>query len=100
MKCCESGRRFYCQTPDKAVPVEPHLITVFIHWLPFSISRRLIRYLSVWGLVTKPTQAQIDDFLKGIRLLSKSQFMALYPGCDIVRERVLGLTKSFIAIKQ
>ena len=67
MRC---GKAFYVQTPNRWFPVEPHLITVFVHWLPFAVQRRLVRWLSVWGWMYKPTQAEIDDFLNGIRLLN------------------------------
>lgn len=50
------GKRICFQTPNKWFPVEPHLITLFIHWFPFSVTRRLIRYFSIWGMVNQPTQ--------------------------------------------
>jgi hypothetical protein len=90
------GRGVYIQTPNKWFPVEPHLITVFIHWLPYGIQRRLIRWLSVWGWVQKPTQAEIDDFLRSTRLLSRAEVRAMFPDCELWEEKVLGLTKSFV----
>jgi 2-polyprenyl-3-methyl-5-hydroxy-6-metoxy-1,4-benzoquinol methylase len=92
------GTKLYLQTPNKWFPIEPHLMTVFIHWLPFKLSRRLIRYLSIWGLVAKPSQAQIDEFLKTTRLLSRSEIKSLFPDAQVTGEKVLGLTKSFIVI--
>lgn len=91
------GKNIYCQTPNKWFPVEPHLIAAFIHWLPYSIARKLIRYGCIWGLVTKPSQQQVDEFLKSTRLLTLSEFKQLYPDCEIRFERILGVTKSFIA---
>jgi len=91
------GKQLYCQTPNKWFPVEPHLIALFIHWLPFSIVRKLVRYGSIWGWVSKPDQQQIDDFLFSTRLLTLEEFKNFYPDCEIRFERVLGLTKSFIA---
>jgi hypothetical protein len=90
------GRSVYIQTPNKWFPVEPHLITMFIHWLPFRVQRRLIRWLSVWGWVQKPTQAEIDDFLRTTRLLSRAEICSMFPDCELWEEKVLGLTKSFV----
>ena len=28
------GKAFYCQTPSKWFPVEPHVGTLFLHWVP------------------------------------------------------------------
>lgn len=90
------GRRIYCQTPNKWFFVEPHLIAPFIHWLPFRVQRRLVRWLSVWGWVTRPDQTQIDKFLLDTRLLSYRELRALFPGREIQRERFMLMTKSYI----
>lgn len=93
------GQKLYLQTPNKWFPIEPHLITAFIHWLPFSIARRLLRYCSIWGLVAKPSQQQIDEFLRTTRLLTRREIHQLFPDAQIRSEKFLGLTKSFIVIK-
>ncbi|RMG50533.1 MAG: class I SAM-dependent methyltransferase [Acidobacteria bacterium] len=93
------GIRYYVQTPNKRFPVEPHLITPFIHYFPKTVQKRLLRNFTVWGLVTRPTAQQCDDFLQGIRLLDERELRQLFPDAEIWHERVLGLTKSLIAIK-
>lgn len=92
--------RYYVQTPNRWFPIEPHFICLFIHWLPVGIQRRLIRWVSVWGWITRPPQARIDELIKGIRLLTFREMQALFPDADIVRERFLGFTKSIIAMKR
>jgi 2-polyprenyl-3-methyl-5-hydroxy-6-metoxy-1,4-benzoquinol methylase len=94
------GKQVYCQTPNRWFPIEPHLVTIFLHWLPFRVARRLVRPLSVWGIVTKPTQDQVDEFLLHTRLLTYKEIETLFPDCEIRRERVLGLTKSYVVTKQ
>jgi ubiquinone/menaquinone biosynthesis C-methylase UbiE len=90
------GKSIYCQTPNRWFPIEPHLIAPFLHWLPFAMARRLVRYGSIWGLVTRPSQEQIDDLLSSIRLLSLREVRRLFGGCTIRSERIFGLAKSFI----
>jgi hypothetical protein len=91
--------KYYVQTPNKWFPIEPHLITFFLHWFPMSARRKLVRLFSVWGLVNKPNQQEIDHFLQGINLLSVKQMKILFPDAKIKKERVLFLTKSIIAVR-
>lgn len=92
------GKRLYLQTPNKWFPIEPHMMTLFIQWLPFGVARRLVRYFSLWGLVAKPTQKQIDEMLLTTRLLSRKQLRQIFPTARVTEERFLGLAKSFIVI--
>jgi ubiquinone/menaquinone biosynthesis C-methylase UbiE len=94
------SKKLYLQTPNKWFPVEPHLMTVFIQWLPYKVARRLLRYFSVWGLVARPSQQQIDDFLLSTRLLTRAEMKQLFPNAEIREERFLGMTKSFIVISR
>lgn len=86
------------QTPAREFPVEPHLLAPFIHWLPLSLQRRLVRYGTGWGLLTKPTPRQIEDFLQEIRLLTFDEFQRLFPDSTILKEKLLGFTKSYSAL--
>lgn len=96
MRC---GRNIYVQTPNRWFPIEPHLMAPLIHWLPYPVFRRMVRWFSIWGWVTRPTQKEVDDFLATIRLLTRSEVEAFFPGCDIQDEKFLGMTKSFVIIK-
>jgi len=86
------GRRVYCQTPNKWFPIEPHFLTLFIHWLPSKWCSAFVhRYLTVNGLRGKPKEL--------IRLLTRQEVVELFPGCQIRTERFLFLPKSFVAWK-
>ena len=93
------GKAIYIQTPNKWFPVEPHLIALFIHWLPFKIQRHLVRRFSVWGWLTKPSQLEIDKFLHGTRLLTGREVDAMFPGCVRCDEKFMGFTKSFVVVQ-
>jgi hypothetical protein len=91
---------YYVQTPNYWFPVETHEISLFLHWLPRRIERRLVRYLSVWGWVTRETQENIDKWLSYNNLLTKRDMVRLFPDAEIMVERLLLLPKSLIAVKR
>lgn len=93
------GRRLWVQTPARWFFIEPHLISPFVHYLPKSWQRHLLRWFTIWGLVTKPTPKQVEDFLNEVRLLTYREMQELFPDCRIVRERFCGLTKCFVAVR-
>lgn len=93
------GKRIYLQTPNKWFPVEPHLMGVFIHWLPFPVARKLVRVATGWGWLARPNQERVDSFLSSIRLLTKSEVVSLFPNCELSTENVLWFAKSFIVKK-
>jgi ubiquinone/menaquinone biosynthesis C-methylase UbiE len=94
------ARQYYVQTPNRQFIIEPHLIAAFIHLLPFWLTRRLVRWFSVWGWVTTPTQARVDEYLRSIRLIDRAEMKQLFPDAEIIEERFLGMTKSLIASRR
>lgn len=91
---------YYVQTPNYLFPVEPHLITPFIHWFPRELRRKMLRRFTVWGLVTKPTRAKCESFVREVRLLTRKEMQKLFPDSHIVVEKAFGLPKSFVAIER
>jgi hypothetical protein len=93
------GRRLWVQTPAREFFIEPHLIAPFIHWLPRSWQRRLIRNFTLRGWIERPDAAAVEAFLDEVRLLTLAEMRTLFPDCTILHERFLGMTKSYIAIR-
>ena len=95
------SRVYWVQTPNRYFPVEQHLLTPVIHWLPSGWQRALVPRVTVWGLVTQAGPAErgfyFEHYLNDIRLLSAGELTALFPGSRLIRERVFGWTKSLIA---
>jgi hypothetical protein len=91
---------YYVQTPNYWFPVETHQVSLFLHWLPRWIERRLVRYLSVWGWATQETQENIDKWLAYNNLLTKRDMVRLFPDAEIMVERLFLLPKSLIAVKR
>lgn len=94
------AKTFYVQTPNKWFPIEPHFLSIFIHWLPKSAQIKMARRFTLWGWIVKPSPEEIRSFIENTRLLSEREFRALFPNCQIIKEKFMGLTKSFIAIRQ
>ncbi len=94
------GRGLWVQTPARGFPVEPHLLGLFIHWLPRSWQRRLVRWGTGWGWLTRPSPQRIEAMLDELRLLDHAEMQELFPDCEIRRERFLGLTKAYVAVRR
>lgn len=95
------GCAFYCQTPNKWFPIEPHLGTLFLHWFPSLLKNYyVLRYLTLWGLMHKPNRQTAAIVADDARLLTFKELRGLFPDAEIVTERLLFLPKSFIAMRR
>jgi methyltransferase family protein len=99
-ECRRVGRSYFVQTPNRNFPIEPHLLTPFVHWLPKGWQARLLRNFTLWGWITRPDAAARARFLNTTRMLTRAEFQSLFPDAEIRREHFFGLTKCFIAIKK
>ena len=64
--------------------------------------RRLVRWAlkSVWGWIERPDQARIDDVIDlDSSARTATSWARLFPDAEILEEKVLGLTKSLIAVR-
>ena len=94
------GRSVWVQTPARWFFLEPHLVTPFVHYLPKSWQRRLLRHFTLWGWLQRPSPERVDAFLREVRLLTYREMKELFPDCRIERERFLGFTKAFVAVRE
>jgi hypothetical protein len=95
------GKSYWVQTPNRYFPIEQHLWTPLIHWLPRRWQARIVRKISVWSWLTDYTAEQreffVNHYLDSVRLLAPSDLQALFPHATVLRERFLGWTKSLVA---
>jgi predicted SAM-dependent methyltransferase len=89
------ARRLWIQTPARNFPIEAHLLTPYIQYLPKSVQHRVVPW-TPRGILTPDVVHQIVD---EVRLLTFKEVQRLFPDCLILRERFLGLTKSYIAVR-
>lgn len=94
------GRTLWVQTPAREFPVEPHLMAPFFQYLPRWLQRKTLRYFTIYGLMNKPTPAQVEEFLNEVCLLRYHEMQELFPDCKIYCEKAMGMTKSYIAIRK
>jgi hypothetical protein len=93
------GEKLWIQTPAFAFPLEPHCLAPFIHWFPWCIRRFLLRMTPVAFLGRLPWE-EFYRIMKSTRILTKREFRALFPDCEIITERVFGfIPKSYIACR-
>lgn len=96
------GRTYWVQTPNRWFPVEQHMWTPLIHWLPKSWQRAIVPRFTVWNSLVRASpdrrEAYHAHYLRDIRLLDADEFSALFPNSRIIRERFLGITKSLVAV--
>ncbi len=97
------GRGFWVQTPNRWFPVEQHLLTPLIHWLPKGWQRPIVPRCNVWSLLMPATEDRrrfyIEHYLNEVRLLGFGEMRALFPGARVIRERFWGITKSLVAVR-
>lgn len=95
------GRSYWVQTPNHGFPLEPHLLTPFVHWFPAALKAAVVRRFTVWDAVARPSadsrRFYIEHFLNDIRLLNQQQIGALFPDARILAEPFGPFTKSWIA---
>jgi hypothetical protein len=91
--------RWWVQTLDFRFPVEPHYVAPIIHWLPLGVRRHLTRWCTPWGWIERPTPERCAEFAREIRIMRRSEMRRLFPGSQLLTERLLGLPKSIIAIQ-
>ncbi|MGA2251874.1 class I SAM-dependent methyltransferase [Terracidiphilus sp.] len=89
----------WIQTPARHFPIEPHVLAPFFQYLPKRLQIRLARHFTLWGLLSKPSPADIEESISEVRLLTLREMKKLFPDCIILKERVLGLTKSYVAVR-
>ena len=64
------GRTYWVQTPNRWFPVEQHLLTPIVHWLPKAWQSAIVTRFTVWSALTRPTSDRRDfyDYARGAAL--------------------------------
>ena len=89
------AHKIWIQTPARSFPIEAHLLAPYIQYLPRKVQHWLVP-LTVRGMINRKVAHQCVD---EVRLLTLREFKGLFPDCRILKERILGITKSYIAVR-
>jgi len=90
------GNRYFLQTPNRNFPIEPHFLFPFFQFFPFCIKVFLVEHFNITYSKKKWTKQEAEEIAKGVRLLTATELRVMFPGATIYREKLLGLTKSFV----
>jgi len=90
------GRCYFVQTPNRAFPLEPHFLFPWFQFLPRPLQVTMVQHFNMGWYKRQPDPTAATALVDEHRLLNVHELRALFPGAVLVRERVLGLTKSFI----
>jgi hypothetical protein len=91
------ARAYWVQTPNFWFPMEPHFHIPGWQWMPVCVRVALLRRRRCgWrGPIEDPQRAR--EAVAEVRLLTGSEMRELFPGATIWREKLCGMTKSWVA---
>lgn len=93
------GKRYCVQTPNRYFPLEPHVLLPFFQFFPFWLKVFILSHFRTpWGWKLSG-RAEAIAYVREIRLLNEQELRLLFPGAQIYREKMLGMTKSFLVYK-
>jgi 2-polyprenyl-3-methyl-5-hydroxy-6-metoxy-1,4-benzoquinol methylase len=90
------GKSYFIQTPNSYFPIEAHYALPFAQYYPngflyFILTKTKFSRLKKWS------SAEASQYIAEIRLLNAKEMKTLFPGASLLKEKVLGLTKSITA---
>lgn len=91
---------YFLQTPNQWFPVELHFKLPFIHWLPEQARARWLLSRPGKYLPKGATIADATRLVQRVNLLNRRQMAYLFPDATLRAERMAGLVKSWIAIRE
>jgi hypothetical protein len=59
----------------------------------------LLQHFDLGWFAKTPDRQKAREIVESIRLLDKSELVSLFPAASIYEEKVIGLTKSFVAYR-
>jgi ubiquinone/menaquinone biosynthesis C-methylase UbiE len=91
------GKRYFIQTPNKNFPLEPHFLFPFFQFLPHKLRIVLLQNFNLGWFPKIADAAKAKEIVESIVLLNRKEFASMFPSASIYDEKLLGMTKSFVA---
>ena len=92
------GKHLWVQTPYRYFPIEPHWVFPGFQFLPVAAR---VRAMGLWPVGNYPRdlpRTEAVGHVLNIELVSMTEMEAYFPGVEIWHERLLGMTKSLVAV--
>ena len=90
------GKSYFIQTPNVYFPIEAHYALPFAQYYPKAFLHFILTQTK-FSRLKKWSPAEASQYIAEIRLLNAQEMKALFPGASLLKEKVLGLTKSITA---
>jgi hypothetical protein len=93
------GENYFVQAPYFWFPIEPHYMMPFIHWFSEQIRISLVMKFSIGHIPKAENLNEAVNEVIHMNLPNQTMFNQLFQDATIKKEKIFGLTKSLIAIK-
>jgi len=90
------GKSYFIQTPNRFFPIEPHFLLPFFQFFPLGLKIFLVRHFDIGWYKRTPDKQKAAQLVNSIRLLTEKELKKFFPGANIYKEKLFGLTKSLI----
>jgi hypothetical protein len=90
------GKSYFIQTPNIYFPIEAHYALPFAQFYPRAFLHFMLTQTK-FSRMRKWSSAEASQYIAEIRLLNSQEMKVLFPGASLLKEKVLGLTKSITA---
>ena len=92
----KAGTHFWVQTPYRYFPLEPHLVFPGFQFLPPAAKVKVAQH---WPLSHIRGRSDVEPvaYVMDHELVTVTEMETLFPGADVLRERVGPLVKSLVA---
>jgi hypothetical protein len=90
---------YWVQTPYRYFPLEPHYVGPFFQFVPLPIRGRLVARWPIGSLATVKDPAVCVGQAQQIELIGRTELRSYFPDAAVLSERVLGATKSLVAVR-
>jgi hypothetical protein len=90
---------YWVQTPYRYFPLEPHYVGPLFQFVPLAARGRLVARWPIGSLATIKDPTVCLEHAQQTELLSRTEVKGYFPDAAVLSERVLGATKSLIAVR-
>ena len=89
---------YWVQTPYRYFPIEPHWVAPGMQFTPIAVRRRLAHRWPLQHTKARDAAEALEGVL-WVELLDRTQMRYYFPDAVLRSERIMGMTKSLIAVR-